>query len=92
MKREYTALPLDKPEPGLGGAKKVWTPLLKVRAVIIEAENLEDAKKSWVSKVHAQGFACNPVPDNTWDSIQLIPYSMHTWTNEKIMELYNILI
>ena len=31
MRRQYTALPLDKPDPGVGGAKRVWTPLLKVR-------------------------------------------------------------
>jgi hypothetical protein len=31
MRRQYTALPVEKPDPGLGGAKKVWTPMLKVR-------------------------------------------------------------
>jgi len=29
--RQYTGLPLDKPDPGLGGAKTIWAPLLGVR-------------------------------------------------------------
>lgn len=31
MRRPYTAWPLDKPNPELRGATKVWTPVLKVR-------------------------------------------------------------
>ena len=31
MIRQYTAMPLDKPEPGLHGAKKIWAPQLRVR-------------------------------------------------------------
>lgn len=31
MKRSYTAWPLDRPDPGLRGATKIWMPILKIR-------------------------------------------------------------
>ena len=33
MRRAYTPWPLDKPDPGLRGANRVWTPVLKVRVL-----------------------------------------------------------
>lgn len=31
LRKQYTALPLDNPDPGLQGQDKVWMPLLRIR-------------------------------------------------------------
>jgi hypothetical protein len=31
MRKQYTGLPLSKPDPGLKGGDKMWVPLLKIR-------------------------------------------------------------